>query len=617
MSLRLLQCPEVQYHILPSLPEGEAKALTKLIVSLSCRMIAKHIVYMRLYSESFPAKFFALASADESARSRALQWCKDAWDTLEIVRQASVSRRWLAELLDELLWTRSAWVMEILIGLREAEFAAVPPDILEELRTAAKSQGMSKSAEDMFGHLKSCMKAHPSGRLGRLARWHRAHCSGILERMDRQPLVVDSTAVAQAEQMPSISPSMFAAAACEFSLGDESKQSFLKTNSWPSPSQQNFFMVPMAWHSLRANINNLDRVREEWLSLLAERNSIFYKVDSKRAWWVLLSTQYGVLGCPVTPIKQAAFWAIEFPKGADFWEQLPIHDETMWRTTRVECLPPELTRNALREQGLSDFNKLGRRITICCPDVAPVDLATAAAQRAFANLTVPFLKKLWQHWDLSGSPPALEADLLRGLISHKLPDLDSDGVKQIMLLRTAKDALPFDHDLQVDDLDDAAQLIDEDDRDVMKKQVTKSVVERAAAPTTCKSAALDLADIARRMATLTTKSASSREEAPEESAEPQAKAARVLKRVPRAGDGDVSIEEARVPPARCQGVHLTQRHSVASPMGDQVPHPRATAFADEGMELGGHERSGSPVRVAVGLAPPPRAGRRSMPLAAR
>ena len=132
----------------------------------------------------------------------------------------------VAAFLVAIKWVQTVWTREIMVGLAEANFTNVPPDILEELLHVAMAFKGSKIVEDGFNCCRDRSRHDKQGNISRVARTHRIQSSRLLEDTDRARLPVDTMAKMVA---PTFLPAAaFAATShANFSLPDEFLQEYM------------------------------------------------------------------------------------------------------------------------------------------------------------------------------------------------------------------------------------------------------------------------------------------------------------------------------------------------------------------------------------------------------
>ena len=214
----------------PRDPEAkEWQQLAKIVFDLVRTTAAEELRHMSYHSERPPFKFISLLDEDEGVKAATLLWAEKLWNTLMDFEEAAAKNGVIAEkmasFLNKVLWTKNQWVRKVFIGLWEANFRAVPPDIAEEIQDFADGWHSSVPCENVFRVLHAAEKFNPSGHVGVKTRWHRALMSGIVEDLDRV-LPDRATPFARAVKAPRLRNKPFFSKGDDFSLGAASLAMF-------------------------------------------------------------------------------------------------------------------------------------------------------------------------------------------------------------------------------------------------------------------------------------------------------------------------------------------------------------------------------------------------------
>lgn len=125
----------------------------------------------------------------------------------------------------DLVWPRAPWVREVFVGLSEASWVGVPPDLLMELRHVARCPKSTKLAEDGFNALRDRGRHRTAGQQGMRMRLSNLLTSGLLEDSGVRPLKKECVSQSHVVAVPS---GIFEATSNEaFSLGAEYTQKYL------------------------------------------------------------------------------------------------------------------------------------------------------------------------------------------------------------------------------------------------------------------------------------------------------------------------------------------------------------------------------------------------------
>ena len=104
-----------------------------------------------------------------------------------------------------------------------------------------------------------------------------------------------------------------------------------------------------------------------------------------------------------------------------------------WQAVDCIAVPPRCAG----QYGLPEGPAAGIQVVVTAKSVS---LEAYAALQAFPGMTVPYLSKLWSELKVKtkSSRPTTEPALLRGLVSHCLPQLTAEQVENIVKLRKLK-----------------------------------------------------------------------------------------------------------------------------------------------------------------------------------
>jgi hypothetical protein len=200
------------------------------LVALTCVDLVRNtmfeeLIHMMYHSHRPPCAFAGLLSRSDDRRSERLQWCKQLSESLCLVEAAAQSDHVLRSYLADLLWPGTCFSREVLVGLSEASFEEVPPDIKEDLVSFVSGWSSSVPCENTFKLLRSCARQHTAGMLGRISRWHRIIASSLMEDHDRKLPTADC--IARFSKASTLANSTFEAKARQnFSLGNEVLDNF-------------------------------------------------------------------------------------------------------------------------------------------------------------------------------------------------------------------------------------------------------------------------------------------------------------------------------------------------------------------------------------------------------
>eukprot|EP00971_Amphidinium_carterae_P164810 3267357-Amphidinium_carterae.3 len=110
------------------------------------------------------------------------------WTTLQAVEAAKLVDPWFDGLHTNLYWAHMTWVREVLVGLAEYSFKAIPTWITASIEAYAGRFTQTKVCEDAFKLLRHKERFSGKNDVARKQRWHATFTSGILEDHGTEPL---------------------------------------------------------------------------------------------------------------------------------------------------------------------------------------------------------------------------------------------------------------------------------------------------------------------------------------------------------------------------------------------------------------------------------------------
>eukprot|EP00971_Amphidinium_carterae_P336902 6473485-Amphidinium_carterae.1 len=114
------------------------------------------------YSLHLPGLFCGLVAGNPDIVSETLDMLKIFWVCLKDLEEALVLDQWFVGFHTNLVWPHMTWVREVLTGLAEYSFNAIPPWIQASVKAYAGRFVQTKVCEDAFQLLRH--KAKFSGK---------------------------------------------------------------------------------------------------------------------------------------------------------------------------------------------------------------------------------------------------------------------------------------------------------------------------------------------------------------------------------------------------------------------------------------------------------------------
>lgn len=203
------------------------------------------------------------------------------------------------------------------------------------------------------------------------------------------------------------------------------------------------------------------------------KGSVVKRVGSEQLYMVIHPSMFGALLWPVrgTSVQVGGERAVMLslvdpecdPRDHPLRQSL-IYDHSQWQAAAVCPLPPA---DAARFAG----HGAASAVRLFLKEKA-APLLEFAARRAFANLSVPFLQRLWSLLSPphEGARPATEQSLLSALLKHCLPGLSPEELADILKMRKSSSKEPSSSVLMHLDRDLSARgFLDEDVQEAVNK----------------------------------------------------------------------------------------------------------------------------------------------------
>lgn len=434
-----------------------------------------------------PGKLAALVSDDPQARSQALRFCEGSFLALEEAEREALTQPALRDVLRQLLWPRSSWIRELLIGLGEAEWQATPDDIRVAVESMFRGPGGSKDSEDTFNVLRRCASKTSTGGLQRATQWHRSIHSSILEEAGKkQPERLAADMIGVSGKVPS---SCFDARSSDFSLGDDAMDKYLGGKWGAAPSPAAWLGTPLAHHALVWAERDWQKLLRTWLSCLLMVGTAIVHYDDLVSDSVLIVIKVGAHGAYCWKARaifvDGVSWVALQHSGPEPISIVHIHGLSEWVVFRVQSVLPF----ELRERFGGQISQLGlSHVTLRFSSEQPSSLLNACAAGAFRHMTVQRMKgiaKFCGFRDDSGRVPATEVDLCRLLVQRVLHTLSAEEADDIVALRAAKKMQAFASSVKESDMSALEEVLQNDQVAGVDKEVFAK--KRAAAASSSKA----------------------------------------------------------------------------------------------------------------------------------
>lgn len=432
----------------------------ELVVALS----GQRIFTCSLYQLGVPGRFAGLIDESERERALTLKYLQSVFEALEVAERVALKDPWVAGVLKDFQWPKIPWCRYVLLSLWEVGWSRVPADISEQIRSFCEGPVTSKPCEDGFNHCRDIERSSKSGVLGSRQVWHQLRVSQIAEDCDRAPAAVTSAARQQAQEAGGqrvVPTSIFEGKASELSLGEEALHNMGDRSGWSPMAASAYAMAALGTNALAWSGGDPRLMHKMWMSLLLVPGSVVRHI-SGRELFMVLNTIFGAVLWPLETVAVGGAFVSKWSaasSGATWVHRMDIALES-WQAVGAEVVPPCKATSDQRD---------------CFKGFAGVILTVASkaegilsfsAKRGLVALTVPLLSRL--HTELGivekSSRPTSGLGLMKSLLRHILPDLDEQGIKDIISLRKGRSvadpaASPL---LQLENLEMSKALIDDE-----------------------------------------------------------------------------------------------------------------------------------------------------------
>ena len=422
-------------------------------------------------TDTFPGFFAALLDGQQNEQR--LQRLREVWETLEALEKKGQTDAFFANFVRDLNWPCLALAREVFLSLCEERWRRVPGFTLNELEGAFSGLIFTKIIEDTFKVLRNCEQHTGNKKFGRIARWKAAVASDPLGEYGRHTVTADGAHPRRA--VPVKLPStVFEADADDNSLGMEQVHKVGESH-WQSPSPWRYDVAALATSTMVKLKDDPDGLKSCWLSLLFNPGSMVrHTALGTKAHLVLTATSRGILAWPLKARTAGSNTVFMTPvcngAGCPF-KHIPIHGSIEqlrnWKVADLTAVSPM----RVAEAGASIIDVPG--INLIAKDT-PVSVLEYAAAHAFPNLTVPHMGKLISivNAEYLRPKPTDEKGVLTVLLHHFFPDLDNDGINNLMKKRKKRlevDQVMWSNLLEGDILEACGDLLDEDAANIMKE----------------------------------------------------------------------------------------------------------------------------------------------------
>ena len=206
-----------------------------------------------------------------------IPWRKVLFERLTFLENQALKDTELSRLLDKLLWPRSTFCREMLVGAFECDFQKFPDDLVEELEEASICQATSVLCENAHKTINAAANHCTNGAISRQQKWHALLASPLLEEQELNYSEPTADVKLEATGKKIDSKTMFESDGWQFSLGEVALDNLIKdAGKLNIPGPTGYFHIGAATHALMTNGNSVYNFKHNWLALLAQPGTLLY-----------------------------------------------------------------------------------------------------------------------------------------------------------------------------------------------------------------------------------------------------------------------------------------------------------------------------------------------------
>ena len=476
--------PASEWDLVPPAGLQEECALAMTMMKTGLGLMYNLLTTSMTWSHRLPGFFAGLVGCTAEQRDARLKILKGWWEKLQELEMLAPGDDFVKGLLRDLVWPDCAWVRQTFVMLFECQFQYLSEELEARLLQFAKAFASTEMCEAFFKHCRDRERASPSGVFSRLSRYHCATTSKLLAEYDKTEVRVTAASASASSGKPPLASTFQQLNPTKFSLGREALGT-LGDGSYASPSPQSWKLAGLAW--LAATEGDVGRLSASWLSLLCPPGVLMMDKHTKElpGGLVFASTTFGLLVWKLDRLELGSFrcWVSKSRPGNAYarcpWYLHPVTTTDSVFVHPATMVPPaEVRKSCPADASVPDgmvFAKIDR--------VAKQQpLLQFAARDGFSQLNCFFLKKLMVRLGLRALN-GREADLVRRLIKHSIPEMPEEEIQAILKKRGARTPDAMQSILQhQENLDFVGDILEPDDHTMLKDHVKSTKLRKSKAP---------------------------------------------------------------------------------------------------------------------------------------
>ena len=403
---------------------GEDEYMAQKMIDLTCRTLSERMLMTQQYAWSLPGSLVLLCSADATVVKNALQRMRRLWGFVTDGAARARTDAFAKSTLDAMLWTRNQFVLEVFVMLAEADFDAVPAEVLHPLRCMFRGLLTTNICEEAMGVLRGREEANAQGQLSCKSRWHSLNsCSLMGEYGRKMPPQSAASIQAAANKLPQAT---FHPSAEHCSL-DSKAFAGITSGKFVGRNAYHWNMGAYATQALERVSGDWLHLSQCWLSLCFGKGTVIKQSGAQsQSYFVMDVTMWGLVVWKVSPVRHPHgnyFQLAEAVGDIEVCSLMPVHDLKKWHVWVTKALPPckKPARNTLPSGILL--------VSAQSEGMAPLKFA---ARHGFCNFTLQQLSQLWVHTGQSARLPSKKEEVIRALVKKFGGELSEAEIDHIV-----------------------------------------------------------------------------------------------------------------------------------------------------------------------------------------
>ena len=368
---------------------------------LVCSLVSQLTQNMWSHQFFFPYAFLGLVSDSDTQVQETLQHAKTCWQVFQSLEETALTDAGCRAFVQSLPCCQDQFTREVLVRLRERQFAEVPPFLLRQLQSYASTFGGTLIIENCFRELRAAQRQHMSNQMPPDLAFH----SSLLSEYGHTGLPVPSQSLDESREL--LSKQLFErpsdAGECSVPLKALAEN---RRGGFSALSYE-------AWNSSVIRLLSAIKCKGRWAEL-------------SRAWQsqALLPRSFAVH----TPTQQGFLIMLSTSWGCITWEcemREAKRDDSGYRLDgqklaagQLQLLTVTNMDNWLAYDVSAQLHIQGRK----------TPLYQFAARRGFPGLPLACLRQLLVKKGIPEESSA-KADVVRKLIRDAFPDMSDEEVK--------------------------------------------------------------------------------------------------------------------------------------------------------------------------------------------